>query len=376
MTVELLFWGSVTLVVYAYVGYPLALAALARLRSLPVRKGDVRPSVSFIVTVHNEETRLRGKLLNTLDLRYPGLEIVVASDCSTDATDDIARSFSERGVRLVRSPERRGKEAAQRLAVEATGGEILVFSDVATRLRPDSLDPLVRNFADPTVGCVSSVDAVVDADGRLSGEGAYVRYEMWLRRLETHIGSVAGLSGSFFAARREVCRSWAPDLPSDFAVLLNAVKLGYRGVSDPETIGYYASLSDPRREYDRKVRTITRGIRALLRNVDMLNPFRYGLFAWQLASHKLCRWLVPYALVAAAVTNGWLAGESRAYAALLAGHAGLYGLGLIGLAVRSLRDRQPMRLVWFFLLANASIVHAWGKVASGQRFETWTPSER
>ena len=135
-------------------------------------------------------------------------------------------------MRLVRATERRGKEAAQQLALESASGEILIFSDVATALAPNGVSTIVANFADPTVGCVSSIDRFVDADGRVSGEGAYVRYEMFLRALETRVNSLVGLSGSFFAARREVCARWASDRQSDFSTLLNAVDLGLRGVLD------------------------------------------------------------------------------------------------------------------------------------------------
>ena len=159
--------------------------------------------------------------------------MVVASDCSTDGTDDLVRSFSSSGVRLVRLKTKGGKEAAQKQAVESTAGEILVFSDTATMLKPTAITTIVQNFADPTVGCVSSVDRFIDVDGTVSGEGAYVRYEMLLRQLETRVNTLVGLSGSFFAARRSVSQGWAPDLQSDFNTLLNTVRadLPWRGRS-------------------------------------------------------------------------------------------------------------------------------------------------
>src|SRR6185436_8673453 len=186
---------------------------------------------------------------------------------------------------------------------------------VATALPPDAVSSIVANFADPSVGCVSSVDRFVDADGRVSGEGAYVRYEMWLRTLETRVRGLVGLSGSFFAARREVCRPWAVDRQSDFSTALNAARLGLRAVLDPETAGYYRNIDDDRAEGGRKARTIVRGLAVLARNARMLNPFRYGLFAWQLASHKLCRWLVPFAMIAAAAANLFLLSRSPIYVA-------------------------------------------------------------
>ena len=186
-------------------------------------------------------------------------------------------------------------------------------------LEPTAITKIVRNFSDPTVGCVSSVDRFIDTDGTVSGEGAYVRYEMFLRNLETRVNTLVGLSGSFFAARRSVCRGWAPDLQSDFNTLLNSVRSSLRGVADPECVGFYKNLSDQKKEYDRKVRTIVRGISVFMRSLSLLNPFRYHLFAWQLFSHKLCRWLVPFAMIAALAANAVLASSSLFFQGTLAG---------------------------------------------------------
>jgi len=366
------FWTSALLVVFAYAGYPLVLALIARVRSRPVTRRPIQPEVTFVITAHNEERRLADKLRNTIALDYPRerLEIIVASDCSTDGTDAIARSFGDR-VRLVRAPERRGKEAAQQLAVDASGGAVLVFSDVATAIAPDAVSSIVANFADPTVGCVSSVDRFVDADGRTSGEGAYVRYEMFLRMLETRVNSLVGLSGSFFAARRDVCQRWSPDRQSDFSTLLNAIELGYRGVLDPHTAGYYHNIADDRRESARKVRTVVRGIAVLARNLRMLNPFRYGLFACQLASHKLCRWLVPFAMIAA-LTSSMMLVASPFYRAALAAQAAFYVAALVGI-----RTGAPsLRIPAYFVRSNAAILTAWFHFIRGERMTTWTPSER
>src|SRR5262249_49743273 len=158
------------------------------------QKGPFQPKVSFIITAYNEEKRIHKKLLNTLQQDYPreSLEVVVASDCSTDGTDELVRSFASSGVRLVRLNTKGGKEAAQEQAVESTSGEILVFSDTATMLGPTAITTIIRNFADPTVGCVSSVDRFIDVDETVSGEGAYVRYEMLLRQLETRVNTLVG----------------------------------------------------------------------------------------------------------------------------------------------------------------------------------------
>jgi hypothetical protein len=372
MMATLIFWSAAALIVYAWAGYPLLLMILGSIANRTVVKKRVTPPVTFIITAYNEELRLRAKIENTLAQDYPAsrFEVIVASDCSTDRTDDIAREHS--GVRLVRAGERRGKEAAQQLALEAAGGEIIVFSDVATALSLSGVSSIVANFADPTVGCVSSIDRFVDANGRVSGEGAYVRYEMWLRTLETRVHSLVGLSGSFFAARREVCRTWAADRQSDFSTALNAVALGLRAVLDPETAGYYRNIAEDQRESGRKTRTVVRGLAVLARNLRMLNPFRYGLFAWELASHKLCRWLVPMAMIAAAVANVLLLSRSPIYAAAFAVQVVFYAAAALG----AWTGAPALRIPSFLVLSHAAILIAWCRFARGERMTCWTPSRR
>lgn len=376
--IEWIFWGSVVFIFYAYAGYLLILAGLSLFRSRPVLMGNVQPMVSFVITAYNEELRIKDKIDNSLRQQYPRerLEIVVASDCSSDKTDEIVRSYASSGVRLIRAAERKGKEAAQKLAVSQTNGEVLVFSDVATTLPSDGIANIVRAFHDPTVGCVSSVDRFVDAQGNLSGEGAYVKYEMLLRQLETKVNTLVGLSGSFFAARRTVCSPWADDLQSDFNTLLNSMRVGLRGISDPHSVGYYKNLSDEKKEYQRKVRTVLRGIAVLMRSLPMLNPFQYGMFAWQLFSHKLCRWLVPFAMIGAGISNAVLATQSSSYAMLLVGQLLFYVTATAYAMFHWMPKSSVLRLPSFFVLVNLSILDAWMRYFRGDRVFRWEPSKR
>lgn len=371
-----LFWGSLLAVLYTYLGYPAILWILSRVRGrkkvLP--EGSYRPSVTLVIAARNEEKRILKKLENTLGIDYPKdlLQVIVASDASTDRTDDIVRAHADRGITLVRAPGRRGKEFAQRCAMDKATGEILVFSDVDTMIETGGIARIVSNFSDPTVGCVSSEDRVMDETGHVNGEGVYVRYEMWLRSLETQVNSVVGLSGSFFAARAEVCRDWPTTIPSDFNTLLNSIRLGLRGISDPSSIGVYASINDKNKEFNRKVRTITRGISALMANVGLLNPFRYGIFSWQLASHKLMRWLVPWFLVMAFLSNLALVFRSAIYAGIFVLHAAFYGWAFLGGKV-PVGGSKTIRIPYYFVEANRAIARAWVKYLKGERFVTWKP---
>lgn len=372
-----LFWASISLIVYTYLGYPLMLMALSRFRSRTVEAGkDYLPSVTLIVTVFNEEQRLQKKIDNTLRLDYPRdrLEIIFASDASTDTTDGIIRSYGNKGIKLVRSPHRGGKENAQKCAIEQAQGEIIVFSDVATMLEKDGIRNIVSNFADQSVGCVSSEDRFINPDGTISGEGAYVKYEMWLRSLESRVNSVVGLSGSFFAARKEVCKNWPTNIPSDFNTLLNTIRAGYRGISDPHSVGVYNNIKDEKKEFDRKVRTITRGISALFADTSLMNPAGYGMFSWQLISHKLLRWCVPWFLAFAFVTNLFLlASGKRKYILSFAMQKVFYAMALTR---PSSGSWSIFKIPQYFVQVNWAIAMAWIKYLKGERFVTWSPSNR
>lgn len=373
-----LFWISIFLILHAYFGYPLSLWLISRLRSKPVLRSSYLPSLTLIIAACNEEKRIREKIENTLVLDYPRelLQIIVASDGSTDKTNAIVLEYTVHGIELLDLPERRGKEHAQKDAVAVATGEVIVFSDTSTRIEPNGLREIAANFADPSVGCVSSVDRVLGRDGNPCGEGFYVRYEMWLRSLESRVNSLVGLSGSFFAARREVCRDFSGDMQSDFRTVLNSMRLGLRGVSDERTIGMYADISDSKKEFDRKVRTVLRGLTVFFRNTDFLNVRRYGLFAYQYFCHKLLRWLVPVFLFAALVANLFLAFESWGYAVLLLGQLAFYGLAFLVWSGRVESKSTLLKIPHYFLVVNAAILVAWIRYLKGNRMVMWSPSER
>jgi glycosyltransferase involved in cell wall biosynthesis len=372
-----IFWIAVVFIFYTYFGYPLCLWVVSGWRSKPAKTRKYVASVSFIITAHNEEKRIGEKLENTLQQDYPkdNLEIIVASDCSSDQTDAIVGCFKDRGVRLVRASKRNGKEAAQKLAVDAATGEILIFSDVATVLLPDAVANMVRNFSDPIVGCVSSVDKIIDNEGRIGGESTYVKYEMLLRQLETEANTLVGLSGSFFGARKEACQNWHPELQSDFNTLLNTVRVGRRGVSDPESVGFYRNIADESREYERKVRTVLRGISVFMKSLAMLNPIRYGLFSWQLVSHKLCRWLVPFAMIGVLLSNVALI-SSPPYLGFLMAQCVAYGIAFQAIWTRRFSQHPVLKLATYFVVVNLSILDAWFRYFRGERVVRWNPSRR
>jgi cellulose synthase/poly-beta-1,6-N-acetylglucosamine synthase-like glycosyltransferase len=253
---KVLFWGSFGALAWTQVGYPIAAAALARVRGRPVHKDDSTPPVSLIVAAHNEEGVIERRLENLFALDYPTgkLEIVVASDASTDRTDELVERITAREprVRLIRCP-RGGKVAAQNQAVRETRGDILAFSDANAQWQPDALRKLVRSFADPDVAYVCGGHFYEAADGT-NREGTYWRFEAWLRRNESALGSITGGIGPIYAVRRSDYVDVDPRFGHDLALPYLMVQRGRRAVFEPEAVAWEKPSRDIEDEYRRKVR--------------------------------------------------------------------------------------------------------------------------
>ncbi len=371
---EFLVFASFFAVFYAYFGYPLILLLFSKNKQ--VERENNSTSLSIIITVRNEKAIIKKKLEQTLALSYAGeLDIIVASDASDDGTDDVVRSFTDAGVKLIRIDERGGKEKAQEAAVKQAKGEIALFTDAKIILNDNALNNVVSYFSDNSVGAVSSIDKVLVGEGESSGEGFYVRYEMWLRKLEMSFDTLVGLSGSCFAVRKSICDNWNSSIPSDFALLIRTRELGFRGVLAEDVIGSYFAVKTEEEEFSRKVRTVLRGITTFFTCKKVLNPFNYGLFSWQIVSHKLCRWLVPGFLIIALV-GCILLHQQPIFSCLLCLMVAFYGLALLGYLVPALRSVVLIKIPLFFTVVNAAIFIAWCKYLSGQRSVAWSPSNK
>ena len=372
------------LTVYAYALYPLLLWVVGLFPRRAPRLETPRewPLISIVVPAYNEERAIRGTIESLLALDYPEdrRQILVVSDASNDRTDDIVREFESRGVDLLTLGVRSGKTAAENAAAGRLRGDIVVNTDATIRILPGSLKPLIRAFVDDTVGVASGRDLSV-GDIRVEatrGESRYVGYEMWLRSLETVCGSIVGASGCFYAIRRVLHQSLVPEaLSRDFASALIAREQGYRAVSVDEAVCLVPRSVSLGREYHRKVRTMARGLETLWYKRHLLNPFRYGRFAWMLASHKLSRWLIflvaPFGLGSLAL----LSLESQAATVVL-----LIALGGIltgSIAMRWPEDRAMPRLIaicGFVLAACVAGFLAWMKALRGERNPIWEPTRR
>lgn len=376
---KILFWISILGILYAYFLYPAALSLLARVSARPVRRepGPVRLKASLVIPVHNEARVLPGKLDNLAALEYPPdlLQVIFVSDGSTDDTLTLlegARGRLPFSVNVIAVPERKGKANALNVGLEAAEGEIIVFTDASILLEAQAITQILRPFADPAVGCVSGEDHIEGG----AGEGLYGRYELYLRNQESAVGSIVGASGSFYAQRRELCLPFREGMAPDFLSVLNTVDQGYRAITEPAARGFMTAVTGTDQEFQRKVRTLLRGISTLFAKPALLNPLRHGRFAFLLISHKLIRWLVPLLLIGAFVGNLALYDEAF-YGLLLVAQIVFYAIALMAYRGTAGLQEHPLgKIALFFVMVNLSILVAWIRYFKGERQEVWTPTER
>ncbi len=378
MAAEVVFWLSVVALFYTYAGYPLLIALVSALRPKSVRRGEFQPTVTIIITAYNEERDLATKLENTLALDYPRelLEIIVASDCSTDRTDDIVREFAGRGVRLQRQSERLGKTAAQNVAVEQARGEIILFSDATSLYQPNAVRAMMPSFADATVGCVAGRLEYVDGSDSRVGRGArsYWSYETFLKRHESRVGSLIGASGCLYAVRRSAYIPLYHEACSDFIIATKMVEQNLRAVYEPNAVCTEETNRQSRKELKMRIRIIAQTLTDLWHHRAMLNPLRSGFYGVQLLSHKVMRYLVPFFLIGLFMASAFLALGSLAYRLIFAAQVVVYTWP----AVAWMLDRVGIRsrllaLPQYFFLANLASLLACYQFLRGERYARWEP---
>lgn len=375
---EIIFWSSAAVLFYTYVGYPVLVALISTIRPRPPRRGAYEPLVSVIITAYNEERDLAAKLENTLALDYPKelLEIIVASDCSSDRTDEIVGSFASRGVQLYRQPQRLGKTTAQNAAVERARGEILLFSDATTMYKPGVLRAMIPNFADPSVGCVAGRLIYVDPSASSVGRGAvsYWNYETFVKKHESRACSLIGASGCMYAVRRAAYLPLYPEAHGDFLIATKMIQQGLRTVFEPEAVCTEETNRRVDNELRMRVRVITQTFNDLWQHRAMLNPVRSGFFAVQLFSHKVLRYLVPLFLILIFASAGALASTALFYRLAFAIQIICYACAALSpLLDRAGLHSRLLALPQYFVLTNLASVLALYKLARGERYARWEP---
>jgi len=349
---ELVFWGCVVALVYAQLGYPLLLAALARLRRRPSAPPQPKepPTVSLIIAAYDEASVIAAKVENAQGLDYPldRMEIIVACDGCTDGTPAVA---DEAGADLVLDLPRGGKIRAQDAAVAHANGDIVAFSDANSTWDEDALSKLVEAFADPDVGYACGQVTFVNDGGGSNQEGLYWRYEMALRTLESRLASITAGNGAIYATRRESYIQVDPIMGHDLSFPFNMVKRGWRAVYVPAARASEKMVPSIEGEFARKRRMMSHAWPIVLRG-GLLSPVGYPpLYAVMIASHRALRYAAPFLHVGALLSSAALATTSPLYALALLGQLAL-------LAGAWLAPRHPYRALLvarYYVLTTASV---------------------
>jgi cellulose synthase/poly-beta-1,6-N-acetylglucosamine synthase-like glycosyltransferase len=365
------FWASVALLVHTQLTYPLCLWAISRLRKPPPPPppaGEL-PTVSLIVAAHDEEEVIERKLRNALALDYPRerLELIVASDGSADSTVATARAA---GADLVLDLPRQGKVAAQNAAVERARGELLAFSDANSFWAPGALRRLVEPFADPRVGYACG-QLRLSADGPGTEEGAYWRYEIAVRRLESDLGGITAGNGAIYAARPDAYLVLDSARGHDLSFPFAMTKRGWRAVYAPDAVAEEKMAPTIGGEFARKRRMMSRTWGVVLRD-GMLSPRGYGvLYGFQMLSHRALRYASPFLHLLALGTNIALVGDGAVYAVTLGIQAAFATAAVLGAFV----PLRPLRMAHYYAMVEASIlIGLWDRLRS-RTAVTWEKVE-
>jgi cellulose synthase/poly-beta-1,6-N-acetylglucosamine synthase-like glycosyltransferase len=380
---KILFWASVSTIIYVYIGYPMAIALFAQLKSLGAPEEDSAPdewpALTVLIPAYNEERWIRRKIENTLALDYPRdrMQILVASDGSTDETVEIAGQFSSQGIEVIHYPERGGKTPTLNRAVREALGDILLFTDANALLEPDALRWLIPHFKDPEVGCVGGKRVCLLTDGlSMEGEGLYWRYESWIKYSESRFHSCLGADGQIYAVRRTLF-PYVSAVSDDFSIPMKIlVSTGAKTVFEPRAIARIPAAATLRQEWERKIRSKA----ALL---CVLSPLKRGLIPWtnriwwQFWSHHIFRLFVPFAMLAAFLSSVFLWKDGAIYRLLFFLQGLFYVAALSGFLLQRRGIRmKPFYQSFYFCLANLAVLLAWPRWALGKHQYTWEKTER
>jgi len=394
MAVIIPFWLCVGLLLYAYIGYPLVLFVFASAAQMLkdiryiIKRGERRanpdapdwPAVSMIIPAYNEADVIREKLENCLALDYPHdkLEIIVASDGSSDGTASIVREYAGRGIILIDYKERSGKASVLNRTVARAAHDILIMSDANTMYEPRSIRHLVRHFTDSRVGAVIGEMILESLSDEHKGEVHYWRYEVVLKFMENKLGAILGANGGLYAMRRELYEPMPETTMhnDDFVIPLRIKQKGYRQVYSPEARATEATARNVTLEAVRKMRIAAGNFQSIQVLWRLLNPLR-GWIAFTFWSHKILRWLAPFFMIGAFAFNALLLGEGRLYQVLFALQAAFYGSAAVGaLTTKFPRIRKLCAVQYYFTAMNVAMLRGFVKFVSRSQKATWTKIER
>ncbi|KAA0993771.1 glycosyltransferase family 2 protein [Dyadobacter aurulentus] len=386
---EILFWLSLIVVFYTFLGYGIVLYVLVRIRRIfkgkrvEPRIDQEMPSLTLIIAAYNEESIIEEKIANTLQLKYPAgkLSVVFVTDGSTDRTPELVSAWP--GIKLMHTPMRSGKILAMHRAMKEITSEISVFTDANTFLNREALLLMARHYADPKVGAVSGEkrvmqEAVSDAT---AGEGFYWKYESTLKKWDSELYSVVGAAGELFSVRNSLYTDVEPDtILDDFMISMRIAQQGYRIIYEPAAYASELSSENISEELKRKVRIAAGGIQSILRLKKLLNPFHDPLLSFQYISHRVLRWTVtPFLMLLALLLNivivaqsgGWL------YTLILVLQVLFYSAALLGWLLEKRRIKVKALFVpYYFCVMNYAVLAGIRRYLKGSQSAAWDRSKR
>ena len=381
---QILFWLLIALVLFTYLGYPLSLLLLKKLRSdrasIEAREATL-PTMSFVVAAYNEASCIREKIENSLKLQYDPekLHIVIVTDGSTDETTDIVSAYPQ--VKLFHQDERRGKVAAINRIMPYLDSEVIVLSDANTTLNPEALKLIGCAYSDEKVGAVSGEKVVLsaDCDDATASEGMYWKYESAIKRWDSEVHTMVGCAGELMSFRTDLYQPVKEDTYiEDFVLSMRIAAKGYRVVYCPEAKAYELPSATIADEMKRKVRIAAGGLQAIWRLRQVLNPFRYGLLTYQYIGHRVLRWtLTPLSLLLLIGLNVMLLGRGDIYPVLLAGQLLFYTMALVGAYGKHAKIKLKVLFVpYYFAMMNYAVFLGLLRLLKGQQKVTWEKAER
>ncbi len=377
IVLEAIFWLLIALPLYSMIVYPLLIIVLSKLFPRHFLQEPHTPAVSLIISAYNEEEAIAVKLQNTLELDYPKdrLEIIVASDGSTDRTDEIVRGFADRGVTRLRFEGGMGKTAVLNAAVPHASGEVLIFSDATGMYSRNAVARMAVHFADPRVGCVSGrVGYTYDKGLAARGFRVYQEYVLALRRAEGAFGSGFNASGSIHAVRASVFRPGPPDTFMDMADPLHTVLQGYSTTFEEEAVSFEKTRTRPQQEFNARLRIALRAWRFMTYAIPRLPLLRAPMYCFQVISHKFLRWSIGPSLALLLPINLVLLWEGPIYRWTFAAQAAYYLLTWLAFALgRAGRALPVLSGLVFFNSTNLAYVVSLFRFLQGKRMAQWVP---
>ncbi|TDB59807.1 glycosyltransferase family 2 protein [Arundinibacter roseus] len=386
---EFLFWLSLFIVFFTFLGYGILLYVLVKLRKKLVGKRPIpilaepAPSLTLVVAAYNEEDLIEEKVRNTLALDYPrhALRILFVTDGSSDNTPHLLAKYPE--IITMHSPERRGKIHAIHRVMETIQTELVVFTDANTLLNPQALRTIARHYSDPTVGAVAGEKRVAqeDVSDATAGEGFYWKYESTLKKWDSELYSVVGAAGELFSIRRELYEPVPADtILDDFMISMLIAQKGYRIIYEPEAYATELSSANIEEELKRKIRIAAGGIQSVVRLRSMLNPFPAPLLTFQYIGHRVLRWTVtPFFMLLAFVLNILLVFETDnwVYGLLLAGQVLFYGAALTGHILQTRKIKVKALFVpYYFCVMNYAVLAGIARYLRGNQSAVWVKAKR